>query len=143
MKDKVVTLILVLVFIVLLLVISNFMKQGNNIEENINEEVSNVEFLEVTSKNFDEEVLNSEKKVLIDFYADWCQPCKILEPTVKEIASENEDIKVIRINIDEESDLAAEYQIMSIPTLVVIENGKEKDRSIGVVSKNKILNMIK
>lgn len=85
--------------------------------------------LDVTSQNFEEEVLKSEKPVLVDFYADWCGPCKMLSPIVDEVANEKEDIKVCRINIDEEQDLAVEYGIMSIPTLVVIKKrGRSKKK---------------
>lgn len=97
--------------------------------------------LDVTSQNFEEEVLKSEKPVLVDFYADWCGPCKMLSPIVDEVANEKEDIKVCRINIDEEQDLAVEYGIMSIPTLVVIKNGEEAKRSVGVIGKTEILEM--
>lgn len=97
--------------------------------------------LDVTSQNFEEEVLKSEKPVLVDFYADWCGPCKMLSPIVDEVANEKEDIKVCRINIDEEQDVAVEYGIMSIPTLVVIKNGEEAKRSVGVIGKTEILEM--
>lgn len=99
--------------------------------------------IKVTSENFQTEVLNSEKTVLIDFYADWCGPCKMLSSTVEQFASENEDIKVVKINVDDEQDLAIEYGVMSIPTLVVIKNGQEVNRSVGLVSKDDILNLVK
>ena len=102
-----------------------------------------VEVIKVTSKNFKQEVLESNKTVLIDFYADWCGPCKMLSPIVDEVAEENEDIKVVKINIDEVQDIAVEYQIMSIPTLVVIKNGKEVNRSVGVIDKSEILELVK
>ena len=87
-----------------------------------------MEVLKVTSKNFEEEVLKSEKTVLIDFYADWCGPCKMLSPIIEAVANENEEIKVVKINVDNEQDLAIEYQVMSIPTIVVIKNGKETNK---------------
>ena len=99
--------------------------------------------LKVTSKNFEEEVLKSEKTVLIDFYADWCGPCKMLSPIIEAVANENEEIKVVKINVDNEQDLAIEYQVMSIPTIVVIKNGKETNRTVGVVDKNQIEKMVK
>lgn len=101
-----------------------------------------MEILDVTSENFEEEVLKADKKVLVDFYAEWCGPCKMLAPIVEEVASENEDLKVVRINIDNEESIAMDYQIMSIPTLVLIKDGKEVDRVIGAVQKKVIENMI-
>ena len=98
--------------------------------------------LKVTSNNFEEEVLKSEKTVLIDFYANWCGPCKMLSPIIEAVANENEEIKVVKINVDNEQDLAIEYQVMSIPTIVVIKNGKETNRTVGVVDKNQIEKMV-
>ena len=110
---------------------------------NENEEVDNMSVLEVTTQTFQQEVLNSEKTVLIDFYADWCGPCKMLSPVVEEVAQENTDIKVVKINVDNAQELAVKYQIMSIPTLVVVKGGNEVTRSVGVISKTEILEMIK
>lgn len=102
-----------------------------------------MEILKLTSSNFDEEVLKSEKTVLVDFYADWCGPCKMISPVVEAVAKENEDIKVVKVNVDDAQDLAIKYDVMSIPTLVVIKNGEEAKRVVGLVDKNEILNMIK
>lgn len=99
--------------------------------------------INVTRENFQTEVLNSEKTVLIDFYADWCGPCKMLSRVVEQFASENENVKVVKINVDDEQDLAVEYGVMSIPTLVVIKNGQEVNRSVGLVSKDEIVNIVK
>lgn len=104
--------------------------------------VSDMEILDVTRENFEEEVLKADRKVLVDFYADWCGPCKMLAPIVEEVASEHEDLKVVRINIDNEESIAMDYQIMSIPTLVLIKDGKEVDRVIGYVQKKVIETMI-
>ncbi len=101
-----------------------------------------MEILDVTRENFEEEVLKADRKVLVDFYADWCGPCKMLAPIVEEVASEHEDLKVVRINIDNEESIAMDYQIMSIPTLVLIKDGKEVDRVIGYVQKKVIETMI-
>ena len=79
----------------------------------------------------------------MDFNADWCGPCKMLSPVVEEVAQENSNIKVVKINVDESQEIAVKYQVMSIPTLVVIKNGNEVTRSVGVVSKSQILNMFK
>ena len=110
---------------------------------NENEEVDNMSVIKVTDQNFEQEVLNSEVPVLVDFYADWCGPCKILSPIVEEVAQENSNIKVVKVNIDESQATAVKYQVMSIPTLVVIKSGNEVTRSVGVISKSEILNMVK
>ena len=98
--------------------------------------------LKITSQDFEKEVLQNEKEVLIDFYADWCGPCKMLAPIIEEIAKENEKIKVVKINVDESEDLAMKYQVMSIPTLIIMKNGQIIKRSVGFVEKDEILNMI-
>ena len=102
-----------------------------------------MEVLKITSENFKKEVLESQEPVLVDFYADWCGPCKMLSPVVDEVAQENEDVKVVKINVDEAQDFAMEYKVMSIPTLVVIKNSREVARSVGVVDKSEIVEMLK
>ena len=102
-----------------------------------------MEIIKVNSQNFEEEVIKSEKPVLIDFYADWCGPCKMLSPIIDEIAEENSEIKVVKVNVDDSQDLAMKYQVMSIPTLVVIKNGEEVNRSVGLIDKSQVLNLIK
>ena len=102
-----------------------------------------MEVLKVTSENFEKEVLQSDKTVLIDFYADWCGPCKMLSPIVDEVAEENTDIKVVKINVDNAQDLAMKYQVMSIPTLVVIKDGREVNRSVGLIDKTEVVSLVK
>lgn len=102
-----------------------------------------MEILKVTNSNFENEVLGSEKIVLVDFYADWCGPCKMLSPIIEEIAKENEDIKVVKINVDNEQELAIQYGVMSIPTVVAIKQGEEINRRIGLVDKKELLNMVR
>lgn len=102
-----------------------------------------MEVLKINNKNFEEEVLKSEKTVLVDFYAEWCGPCKMIAPVIEQIAKENEEIKVAKINVDEAQELAEKYGVMSIPTLVVIKNGQEIKRQVGLASKSEILSMLK
>ena len=96
----------------------------------------------VTSQNFEKEVTSSEKPVLIDFWASWCGPCRMLSPIVDEIADEHDDIKVCKVNVDDEQELAGRFGVMSIPTLIVMQNGQLKNKSVGVIPKEKILSLI-
>lgn len=99
--------------------------------------------ISLNEKNFDEEVLKSDKTVLIDFWASWCGPCKMMSPVIDTIAEEmGEKVKVCKINIDEEQNLAVKYNVMSIPTFIVIKDGKEVSRSVGVQDKAEIIGMI-
>ncbi len=98
--------------------------------------------LHITKENFEAEVLRSDKPVLVDFYAVWCGPCKMLAPILDEIAAEREDIKVCKINVDEEPELAAQYQVVSIPSLFVIKDGQITNQSLGARPKPQILEML-
>ena len=98
--------------------------------------------INLTKDNFNKEVLNSDKPVLIDFFAGWCGPCRMLSPVVDEIANEREDIKVCKVNVDEERELAGLFQISSIPTLTVIKDGNVVGGVVGVRSKREILKML-
>ena len=98
--------------------------------------------LNINRENFHDEVLNSDKKVLLDFWAPWCGPCRMVVPLVEEIAVERPDIKVGKINVDEEQELAIQFGVMSIPTLVVMENGKIINKSLGAKPKKAILNLL-
>ena len=98
--------------------------------------------INVTKDNFREEVLNSEKPVLVDFWASWCGPCRMVVPIVEEIARENPDIKVVKINVDEEGELASQFRIMSIPTLMVVKNGQVVNQATGARPKGAILAML-
>ncbi len=94
--------------------------------------------------NFEEEVLKTEGKVLVDFYADWCGPCKMMSPIIDDIANEVEGkVKVGKVNVDNNQELAIEYDVMSIPTIIVFENGKTIKTFIGVTDKNEILDTLK
>jgi thioredoxin 1 len=98
--------------------------------------------VKVTSANFETEVIKSNKPVIIDFYADWCGPCKILGPTMEQIADERSDLKVVKINVDEEGELAQQFNVMSIPTIVVMKQGKVTNGSMGVQSKDRVLKLL-
>ena len=98
--------------------------------------------ININNNNFLSEVMKSEKKVLLDFWAPWCAPCRMVVPMVEEIAKERPDIKVGKINVDENPELASQFGIMSIPTLVVMENGKIVDQAMGARPKNAILAML-
>ena len=98
--------------------------------------------INININNFLSEVMNSEKKVLLDFWAPWCGPCRMVVPVVEEIAKERPDIKVGKINVDENPELATRFGIMSIPTLVVMENGKIVNQAMGARPKNAILAML-
>lgn len=97
----------------------------------------------LTNETFEQEALKGDKPVLVDFYADWCGPCKMLSPVVDEIAEENDDVKVCKLNVDDASDIAARYGVMSIPTLIVFKSGEAVSRTVGVQSKQTILDMLK
>jgi thioredoxin 1 len=98
--------------------------------------------INVNKNNFNEEVLQSDKPVLIDFWASWCGPCRMVSPVVEEIASERSDIKVGKVNVDEEQELAMQFGVMSIPTLVVMKDGKVVSRAVGARPKAQILEML-
>ena len=99
--------------------------------------------LKITSENFEREVLQSDKPVLIDFWASWCGPCRMLSPTISEIAEDLKDkVKVGKVNVDEESELAAMFRVSSIPLLVVMKNGKVVNSSVGVRPKEQIVGML-
>ncbi|MCC8141849.1 MAG: thioredoxin [Lachnospiraceae bacterium] len=96
----------------------------------------------ITSANFADEVLNCDKPVLLDFWASWCGPCQMVSPIVDEIAEERSDIKVGKVNVDEEQGLAVEFQVMSIPTLLVFKNGELANQAVGAMPKAQILALL-
>ena len=154
MKEKQSLILLIVMLIVVIgaavIFYERFSQNENEVEPNVileanveNNENAKSDVLNIESSNFETEVIKSEKKVLIDFYADWCGPCQKLSPIVDKFAKEHNEIKVVRIDIDAQEELADRYNIRSIPTLVVIENGEEINRVIGLVSEEKIIELCK
>lgn len=98
--------------------------------------------IELTAENYETEVMKSDKPVLIDFFATWCGPCRMVSPIVDEIAAERDDIKVCKVDVDEQPQLASQYGVMSIPTLAVVKDGKVAAQNIGAIPKDGILKML-
>ena len=98
--------------------------------------------VDVKKSTFESEVLKCEKPVIVDFWASWCGPCRMLSPIVDEVAEETDTIKFCKINVDEEPDLASQFKVMTIPTLIVFKGGEEVKRNVGVISKEEILKLV-
>ncbi|MDD4689463.1 MAG: thioredoxin [Eubacteriales bacterium] len=98
--------------------------------------------IKLTKENFNSEVVNSDKPVLIDFWATWCGPCQMIAPVIEEIANENESIKVCKVNVDEQPELASAFKVASIPTIVVVKEGKVANTAVGFMSKQRVLELI-
>ena len=148
MNEKIKTIILIFIFFIVVIGIAVYMNNrelNNNSEESMknldNTEIisSNNKIIEVNEENFEAEVLKSDKKVLIDFYATWCGPCKMLHPIIEEIAKENSDLKVVQIDVDKCEELAVKNSVSAMPTLIVMENGNEVNRLVGLNEKKYIL----
>ena len=101
-------------------------------------EVSDMAILNLTKENFAQEVLQSDKTVLVDFYADWCGPCKMQGPVLEELANDRDDVKVCKLNIDEQRDLAIEYGVMSIPTLMIVKGGEVTYKEVGLTQRREL-----
>lgn len=102
-----------------------------------------MEVIKLTKDNFEEEVKKSDKPVLVDFYADWCGPCQMQGPIIDKVASENDSFKIGKVNVDEQQELAMEYGVMSIPTIMVMKNGEITYKESGVLQENAILELMK
>lgn len=162
MKNKVIIILTTVFFITFLVLASNFVnnyninidfeeKSGENTKiefekEEIlkdEEEVKEMSVLKLTSENYEEEVLKNKNTILIDFYADWCAPCKMMSPVVEKIAEEHQNVSVYKVNVDEESELAIKYSVMSIPTFIIIKNGEEVNRISGALAKSELEELLK
>lgn len=99
--------------------------------------------INVTTENFDKAVLKGDGTNLVDFWASWCGPCRMLSPVVEQVADENPDLHVFKVNVDDEPEIAEKYGIQSIPTLIVFRGGQEVNRSVGVIPKARILDLVK
>lgn len=98
--------------------------------------------ISVQTKNFEVQVLQASGPVLVDFWAEWCGPCRMLAPVLEQLEAERPDIRVCKVNIDEETELARRFGVMSIPTVILFENGQEKNRSVGLVPKERLLMLL-
>lgn len=134
MNKRIKVIIYIAIFIIEVVALIIFLNTKNVQEQNN-------QIIQVGEENFEKEVLDSKKKVLIDFYATWCNPCTTLQPTIEEIASEYKNLKVVKINVDECKELVSKYNIKALPTLIIINKGNEINRSTGIISKDKILEM--
>jgi thioredoxin len=105
-------------------------------------EMRKMSVIELTNETFDSEVLEADRLVIVDFWATWCTPCRMLTPILEELAEEHPEIKVCKINVDEAQDIAERYGIMSLPILVFFENGEIMDESIGLISKEQLLSLL-
>ena len=136
MKQKISILIIIIIFVLGLVFLNIYINNSVNEQETVS-------IPKLTSTNFDSEVLQSDKIVLVDFYADWCEPCKVFSPILEDVADDYDYVKVVKVNVDEEVELAQKYGIISLPTLLVVKNGKVVDRSTGALEKIYVLDMIR
>lgn len=136
MKQKISILIIIIIFVLGLVFLNIYINNSVNEQEVVS-------IPKVTSTNFDSEVLQSDKIVLVDFYADWCEPCKVFSPILEDVADDYDYVKVVKVNVDEEVELAQKYGVISLPTLLVVKDGKVVDRSTGALEKIYVLDMIR
>lgn len=116
-------------------IINSYTKEQINQSE---KEENKMNITEIMAKDFQQEVINSEKTVLVDFYATWCSPCKMMSPILENIAEENTHVKVVKVDIDKNQDLAMQYNVMSIPTMIIFKNGEATKTFVGVTDKHNL-----
>lgn len=153
MKEKIKIIVLIVVLVICIFGIKNIL--DTETEKMINNDTFSEEYYDesedlkvssvitVTEDTFDEEVLNSDKKVVVDFYADWCGPCKQMEPIFEKVASETKDVKFVRLNVDYAQELSLKYGAYSIPFLVVFENGEVVETNTGLINESTLKELIK
>ncbi len=143
--DKKQKLIIEIILFILLLIgitfIYNYLINKNNdqeMQEKVKEE--QVEIMEIkNAEQFEQEVINESKTVFIDFYATWCMPCRTMNPIIKEIAKEHKEVKVVKIDVDKNEELAIKYNVMNIPTMLIMKNGEVTKTFVGIVDKESIV----
>ena len=142
MSKKISWICYIVIFICALMFIEGHLDKGKS--SNHEQSIASENIIQITSSNFDDVVLNSGKTVLVDFYADWCPPCRALSPIIDEVADENtnENLVFTRMNVDDEEELSNRYGIQSIPTLVLIKDGQEVSRSIGYIEKEEVVEFV-
>lgn len=143
-KKLVIEIIAFIVIIITLGIVYNYI-MGYNFkqQENQNEkEEKKMSVVEINDSDFEQEVINSDKTVIVDFYATWCGPCKMMAPIMENIAEENENVKVIKVDIDKNQSIAMKYNVMSIPTIIVFKNGEPTKTFIGVKDKQDIIDVL-
>lgn len=128
--------IIIILTIVYNYIINSYIKKQTNQNE---KEEKKMSVTEIMTKDFEQEVINSEKTVLVDFYATWCGPCKMMSPIMENIAEENNNVKVVKVDIDKNQDLAMQYNVMSIPTMIIFKNGETTKTFVGVTDKQDIV----
>jgi len=143
-KKLMIEIVLFIIVLISITLIYQELVKGNeeqSIKENTlkNREEQKVEIMEIkNAEHFEQEVINESETVLIDFYATWCMPCKVMSPIIEEIAKEHKEIKVVKIDIDRNEELAIKYNIMSIPTMLIMKNGEVTKTMVGIIEKQDI-----
>lgn len=141
MNKKLKLVFQVIIFIAIIIILSilynNIIEPKQDIKND--EEGKKVSILKISSDDFEQEVIKSEKTVLVDFYATWCAPCRMMSPILESIAEENSNIKIVKVDIDENQNLAIQYNVMSIPTMIVFKNGEPVKTFVGVTAKEDIV----
>ena len=143
-KKLILQIIIFIIIVVILTVLYNYI-MNSYINKQINKsekEENKMNVAEIMSQDFEKEVLNSQTTVLVDFFATWCGPCKMMSPIIENLAEENSNVKVVKVDVDKNQDLAMKYSVMSIPTIIIFKNGKPTATFVGVKDKQDIVNAL-